>query len=67
MDFADSPEHAAFRREFRGWLEQNIPHDWRDDTELADPDTKTEFERRRTWHRKLYDAGPLVSELERAK
>ena len=36
---------------------QNVPRDWRDDGELADPDTKTEFERRRGWHRKLYDAG----------
>jgi alkylation response protein AidB-like acyl-CoA dehydrogenase len=25
MDFADSPEHAAFRAEFRGWLGANLP------------------------------------------
>src|SRR5271170_5099773 len=25
MDFADSPEHAAFRAEFRHWLETNLP------------------------------------------
>src|SRR5712692_8484011 len=25
MDFADSPEHAAFRAEFRRWLETNLP------------------------------------------
>jgi hypothetical protein len=25
MDFADSPEHAAFRGEFPRWLEQNLP------------------------------------------
>ena len=25
MDFADSPEHAAFRSEFRRWLETNLP------------------------------------------
>ncbi len=25
MDFADSPEHAAFRAEFREWLEANLP------------------------------------------
>jgi hypothetical protein len=25
MDFADSPEHAAFRAEFRHWLEANLP------------------------------------------
>src|SRR5215470_5443604 len=57
MDFQFSEEDEAFRREFRSWLEQNLPRDWRDDSELADPDTKTEFERRRGWHRKLYDAG----------
>ena len=25
MDFADSPEHAVFRAEFRHWLEGNLP------------------------------------------
>jgi alkylation response protein AidB-like acyl-CoA dehydrogenase len=57
MDFKYSEEDEAFRREFRGWLEANIPRDWRDDGELSDPDTKSEFERRRGWHRKLYEAG----------
>jgi alkylation response protein AidB-like acyl-CoA dehydrogenase len=57
MDFKFSDEDEIFRREFRGWLEANMPSDWRDDGELADPDTKSEFDRRRAWHRKLYDAG----------
>ena len=57
MDFKCSDEDEAFRAQFRSWLESNIPRDWRDDGELADPDTKSEFERRRAWHRKLYDAG----------
>jgi len=57
MDFKYSEEDEAFRHEFRRWLEANMPRDWRDDGELADPDTRTEFERRRGWHRKLYDAG----------
>jgi alkylation response protein AidB-like acyl-CoA dehydrogenase len=57
MDFRYSEEDEAFRREFRAWLEANVPRDWREDGELSDPDTKEEFERRRTWHRKLYDAG----------
>jgi alkylation response protein AidB-like acyl-CoA dehydrogenase len=56
MDFNFSEEDEAFRREFRGWLETNLPRDWRDDSEL-EADTKTEFERRRAWHRTLYDAG----------
>lgn len=57
MDFRYSEEDEAFRREFRAWLEANVPRDWREDGELSDPDTKEEFERRRAWHRKLYDAG----------
>ena len=57
MDFKYSEEDDAFRADFRSWLEANMPRDWRDDGELADPDTKSEFERRRAWHRKLYDAG----------
>ncbi len=56
MDFKFSPEDEAFRQEFRSWLEHNIPRDWRDD-ELHDPDTLEEFERRRAWHRQLYDGG----------
>ncbi len=56
MDFKFSPEDETFRQEFRSWLEHNIPRDWRDD-ELRDPDTLEEFERRRAWHRQLYDGG----------
>jgi alkylation response protein AidB-like acyl-CoA dehydrogenase len=56
MDFKFSEEDETFRLEFRSWLEENIPRDWRGDSEL-DADDKSEFERRREWHRKLYDAG----------
>jgi alkylation response protein AidB-like acyl-CoA dehydrogenase len=56
MDFKFSQEDENFRHEFRAWLEQNLPRDWRGDNEL-DADSKSEFERRREWHRKLYDAG----------
>jgi hypothetical protein len=27
MDFADAPEHAAFRRELRAWLDANLTDD----------------------------------------
>jgi alkylation response protein AidB-like acyl-CoA dehydrogenase len=57
MDFKFSEEDEAFRQELRSWLEANVPRDWRDDGEMSDPETKTEFERRHAWHRKLYDAG----------
>ena len=57
MDFKFTVEDEAFRQELRRWLEANLPRDSRDDGELHDPDTKEEFEQRRAWHRKLYDAG----------
>src|SRR5580704_9179445 len=57
MDFKFSEEDEAFRRDFRQWLEKNLPRDWHDEGELHDPDTKEEFERRRGWHRELYDQG----------
>jgi alkylation response protein AidB-like acyl-CoA dehydrogenase len=57
MDFKFSAEDEAFRQDFRNWLEKNLPRDWRDDDELHDPDTKEEFERRRAWHRQLYNGG----------
>jgi alkylation response protein AidB-like acyl-CoA dehydrogenase len=57
MDFKFSEADEAFRRDFRNWLEKNLPRDWHDSGELHDPDTKEEFERRRGWHRKLYDGG----------
>jgi alkylation response protein AidB-like acyl-CoA dehydrogenase len=57
MDFKYSDEDEAFRAEFRGWLEKNLPPDWRGEEEVAETDSKSEFERRRAWHRKLYDAG----------
>ena len=57
MDFKFSEEDEALRRDFRAWLEQNLPRDWHDEGELHDPDTEEEFERRRRWHRKLYDGG----------
>ena len=56
MDFKYSEEDERFRHDFRSWLEANLPRDWRGDNEL-DADSKSEFERRREWHRKLYDAG----------
>ena len=57
MDFKFSEEDEAFRQEFRSWLEAKpsarLARRWR----AGDPETKTEFERRRAWHRKLDDAG----------
>jgi len=53
MDFADSPEHAAFRSEVRRWLEANLPSeicvDDAADQRVA-PDRET-LEKRIQWQR----------------
>jgi hypothetical protein len=59
MDFADSPEHAAFRAEFRRWLEENLPHeicvdDAADQRVAPDHDT---LEKRIAWQKKMHAAG----------
>jgi alkylation response protein AidB-like acyl-CoA dehydrogenase len=59
MDFADSPEHAKFRREFRAWLEANLPDDLKvedaQDSRVA-PDRET-LEKRIAWQKKMHAAG----------
>jgi alkylation response protein AidB-like acyl-CoA dehydrogenase len=59
MDFADSPEEAAFRAEFRRWLEQNLPPeicvDDAQDQRVA-PDRET-LEQRIAWQRRMNAAG----------
>ncbi len=50
MDLTLSPSEAAFRDELRAWLADNHPGE--------DPPGDDEaFEHRRTWQRKLYEAG----------
>ena len=59
MDFADSPEHAAFRAEFRDWLEANLPSeicvDDAADQRVA-PDRET-LEKRVAWQKTMHAAG----------
>ncbi|HEX3862646.1 MAG TPA: acyl-CoA dehydrogenase family protein [Stellaceae bacterium] len=59
MDFADAPEHAEFRREFRGWLDANLTDDLKvedaSDSRVA-PDRET-LEKRIAWQKKMYAAG----------
>ena len=45
MYLNESPEHRAYRATVRSWFEQNKPG------------ALETLEERRTWHRKLYDAG----------
>ncbi len=59
MDFADSPEHAAFRSEFRRWLEANLPPeicvDDAADQRVA-PDREI-LEKRIRWQKTMHAAG----------
>src|SRR5438270_2192978 len=59
MDFADSPEHAEFRREFRQWLDANLTDDLRvedaQDQRIA-PDRET-FDKRIRWQKKMHAGG----------
>jgi hypothetical protein len=59
MDFADAPEHAEFRHEFRAWLDTNLTDDLKvedaSDSRVA-PDRET-LEKRIAWQKKMYAAG----------
>ena len=59
MDFADSPEHAAFRAELRQWLAQNLPPELRvedaQDQRVA-PDRET-LQKRIRWQKQMHAAG----------
>ena len=59
MDFADSPEHAEFRREFRQWLDANLTDDLKvedaQDQRIA-PDREI-LEKRILWQKKMHAAG----------
>ena len=59
MDFEYAPEQEAFRKEFRGWLEANLPPDLCLDDAADDriPGDRETFEKRRAWQRTMYDAG----------
>ena len=59
MDLRFTEEHERFRAELRGWLTRNLERPWIE--ELRDPanDEDTLFEKRRTWQRKLNEAGYL--------
>jgi len=61
MDFADTPEHARFRAEFRAWLADNHTGPTPD---FRDSATEQAF--RMTWHRTMYDGGWLGLSWPRA-
>ena len=56
MDFRDSPEEAAFRKEIRDWLESNIPTDWdRSQLSLIPPEDRVDM--LKDWQRRLHEGG----------
>ncbi len=61
MDFADAPEHARFRAEFRTWLADNHPGPTPDFRDSA-----TEQAYRMAWHRTMYAGGWLGLSWPRA-
>src|ERR1700731_3306091 len=59
MDFADSPEHAEFRREFRAWLDANLPDDLKVEDaqdQRISPDREI-LQKRIAWQKKMHAAG----------
>jgi alkylation response protein AidB-like acyl-CoA dehydrogenase len=59
MDFADAPEHAAFRAEFRAWLEANLTDDLKVEDaqdQRISPDRDI-LEKRIAWQKRMHAAG----------
>jgi alkylation response protein AidB-like acyl-CoA dehydrogenase len=54
MDFRDTPEEAAFRKELRGWIADNLPEGWR---ERGPTGGGMDESFARAWSKALYDAG----------
>src|SRR5579884_1729232 len=58
MDFNFSAEDEAFRREFRAWLDANLPESERiEPLDLVFEESEESWPRRVAWHRKLYQGG----------
>ncbi|MFN2613693.1 MAG: acyl-CoA dehydrogenase [Actinomycetota bacterium] len=56
MDFRDTPEEAAFRKEIREWLESNLPSQ-EEQGELSVGPEEERVEARRSWQAKLNEGG----------
>src|SRR5688572_183671 len=55
MDLTYPPDAEEFRTEIRGWLEDNLPDGWFDETFEMGPDERAAFNE--SWARKLYEGG----------
>jgi alkylation response protein AidB-like acyl-CoA dehydrogenase len=54
MDFRDTPDEAAFRKELRAWIADNLPEGWRG---RAPSSGRMDESVSREWSKKLYEAG----------
>jgi alkylation response protein AidB-like acyl-CoA dehydrogenase len=54
MDFRDTREEAAFRKELRAWIADNLPEGW---SERAPSSGRMDESISREWSKRLYDAG----------
>ncbi|HUY17586.1 MAG TPA: acyl-CoA dehydrogenase family protein [Candidatus Binataceae bacterium] len=58
MDLSFGAEDEEFRREFRNWLEANLPESERiEPLDLMFEESEESWERRLNWHRKLHSGG----------
>jgi len=57
MDLTFTPQEETFRSELRGWLDANIPAEWRDPSFWRGVPEDEGFALRRDWERRKYDAG----------
>jgi alkylation response protein AidB-like acyl-CoA dehydrogenase len=59
MDFEYTPAQEAFRKEFRSWLEANLPPELCLDDAADDrvPSDRETYERRRAWQKTMHAAG----------
>tara|TARA_Y100001934_G_scaffold283390_1_gene402748 strand:- start:18961 stop:20190 length:1230 start_codon:yes stop_codon:yes gene_type:complete len=57
MDFADTPEEAAFRHEVQAFLSANAELKSAENSALPSVDVQEHVARARAWQRKKYDAG----------
>src|SRR5258705_5080195 len=55
FDFTDREE--AFRKEVRGWLEANLPHDLRGRSFAASRADRDEVRKLRAWQKQMSEAG----------
>jgi alkylation response protein AidB-like acyl-CoA dehydrogenase len=57
MNIDLTPEQQRFRKDFRRWLDQNLPENWGGPAYLGPDDDDENAEFQANWERQLYDAG----------